>query len=76
MSSVAAMGRSVATRREHRVTMRAVDTGEPGSSAWSGIELHAAGVQGQFTLCGLPVGEILYQPWPPEVGGCYRCHVL
>ena len=74
--SVASMGRQVETRLEHRVTVLAVANVNCVAFAGPEAELHAAAMHGRLTMCGLPVGEVLYQPWPPEAGGCYRCHVL
>jgi hypothetical protein len=36
--------------------------------------LHAARPGETETLCGLLVGEILAPTWPPQLGGCFRCH--
>jgi hypothetical protein len=40
----------------------------------AGAVLHAARPGETETLCGLLVGDVIAQTWPPAMGGCFRCH--
>ena len=48
-----------------------IDTHTPATAA--GV-LHAARSGDAETLCGLLVGDVIAETWPPAMGGCFRCH--